>query len=671
MLNQYRVDAFVAPGGMGAVYRVWDLKRNVPLAMKVLHSDLEQDPQIFKSFQREANALKKLSHPNIVQFYGFFHTLDIVFLLERFVDGPSLKTVLHKKKLIALQEALVYLKALCSALGYAHANHVVHCDVKPGNVLIDQGGHIYLADFGIARHADSTTTTMATAGTAAYMAPEQILGKPVTPAADVYALGVMLFEMLTGQRPFTGTEKETEKGGRTANERIRYAHLHLQPPNPSSLNANISAELSQVILQSLYKNSVKRYSGVQKFFIAVCKAVAIDTEKIPDRAELVETHANSRVSAPESSNISAASPRNLVLDKKYFVLFGGLILLMIATVVIVLGINLGPSRESSPATSPPLLYPSSQIAGYSAHTAVVTAGVINFTPTAESTSTSIVNNITSSIDNAMLIRIPEGMFLRGFSEEQVDELLAMCPGCEREAVSDAMPQKQIYLDEFWIDQTEVTNAQFSHFVSDTGYITSAEQKTYKISYVYKFEFNDFIYDANASWEHPHGSSFRVAGLDNTPVTQISWEDANAYCQWAGRRLPTEAEWEKAARGTEGGLFVWGDEPPGPVFLNSNLISNGPRPVGSYLAGASPYHLYDMAGNLWEWVADFYSENYYSSAPDRNPTGPQTGDGHSLRGGSWASEYEIQLYYITPSWRFWNYPNFSSDVLGFRCAMSSP
>src|SRR3972149_8714052 len=98
LLDQYRVDAFIASGGMGAVYRVWDLKRNVPLAMKVLHGELADDPHIFKRFQREANALKRLTHPNIVQFYGLFQTLDFAFLLERFVDGPSLKDILRQKK---------------------------------------------------------------------------------------------------------------------------------------------------------------------------------------------------------------------------------------------------------------------------------------------------------------------------------------------------------------------------------------------------------------------------------------------------------------------------------------------------------------------------------------------------------------------------------------------
>ena len=180
MLDQFRVDAFVASGGMGTVYRVWDFKRNVPLAMKVLHSDLAEDPHMFKRFKREANALKKLTHPNIVQFYGLYQTLDFVFLLEAFINGASLKSVLRYKKQLPIQEALIYLKALSSAIGYAHVNGVVHCDVKPGNILVDQTGNIYLTDFGIARHAESTTTTMATAGTVAYMAPEQIRGEEVS-----------------------------------------------------------------------------------------------------------------------------------------------------------------------------------------------------------------------------------------------------------------------------------------------------------------------------------------------------------------------------------------------------------------------------------------------------------------------------------------------------------
>jgi serine/threonine protein kinase len=290
LINQFRVDAFIASGGMGAVYRVWDLKRNVPLAMKVLHSELAEDPSMFRRFQREANALKKLAHPNIVPFYGFYQTDQFDFLLERFIDGPSLKDILKQRqgKPLPLNEALVYLKALCAALGYAHASEskVVHCDVKPGNVMVDRGGSVYLTDFGIARHAESTTTTMGAAGTAAYMAPEQIRGEPVTAATDIYSLGVVLYEMLTGQRPFRGTEAGTEKGGATANERIRYGHLKLQPPDPRSINPTLPEGLTSAILKALSKDPRNRYGSTQDFFNTICSQAGVTVGSVAERVTL-------------------------------------------------------------------------------------------------------------------------------------------------------------------------------------------------------------------------------------------------------------------------------------------------------------------------------------------------------------------------------------------------
>lgn len=291
LLSQFRVDSFLASGGMGAVYRVWDLKRNVPLAMKVLHTELADDPSMFKRFKREANALKKLAHPNIVPFYGLYQTMDFAFLLERYIDGPSLKEIMYPKKVetLSIGEALVYMKALCAALGYAHVNGVVHCDVKPGNVMVDHGGNIYLTDFGVARHSESMTTTLGSAGTPAYMAPEQITGGSVTPAADIYALGVLLFEMLTGQRPFRGTESGTDKSGATANERIRFAHLHLPPPDPRSINPNIPDAIAKVILKTLNKDIGERYRSTADFFAALCVAAGLSPETIASQVILPNT----------------------------------------------------------------------------------------------------------------------------------------------------------------------------------------------------------------------------------------------------------------------------------------------------------------------------------------------------------------------------------------------
>jgi len=282
LLNQFRIDAFIASGGMGSVYRVWDLKRNVPLAMKVLHSDLADDPSIFRRFQREAQALQKLKHPNIVPFYGLYQDQGIIFLLEAFIQGSSLQEVLRKGKSLSVNECLIYVKGLCAALGFAHTKGIVHCDVKPGNVLISNQGNIYLADFGIARFVGGTTTTIGAAGSPAYMAPEQITASEITPATDIYALTVMLFEMLTGQRPFRGTEPESLAGGVTLTERIHYCHLRIPAPDPRKLKPDLSSAIAQVIFRGLAKDPGKRFQNTQEFFISLCNAADTSVERISD-----------------------------------------------------------------------------------------------------------------------------------------------------------------------------------------------------------------------------------------------------------------------------------------------------------------------------------------------------------------------------------------------------
>ena len=283
--DQFRVDAFISAGGMGSVFRVWDLERNVPLAMKVLHADLAEDQVIFERFKREARALRKLKHPNIVPFYGLYLDPSLMFLMQCFSDGPTLNLVLAQVAgaLLPVRDIICIIKSLCSAVGFAHTNAIVHCDIKPANILIDQGRQVFLGDFGIARHADSTTTALPGMGTAAYMAPEQIVANMVTKETDIYALGVLLFELFTGRRPFRGSETGTEESGATVNERIRYAHVNLPPPDPRLIIPNIGAHLSAIILIALDKNPANRFSSCQDLLSALCNAYNITPEQIPDR----------------------------------------------------------------------------------------------------------------------------------------------------------------------------------------------------------------------------------------------------------------------------------------------------------------------------------------------------------------------------------------------------
>ncbi len=244
-----------------------------------------------------------------------------------------------------------------------------------------------------------------------------------------------------------------------------------------------------------------------------------------------------------------------------------------------------------------------------------------------------------------------------------DEFLMGAAGADTLAGDDEKPQHTVYLDGFWMDRTEATSAMFKRFVDETGYATDAQ----KSGQGYFWSGSAWVAVKSADWQHPGGPTTSITGQDNYPVVQVSWNDAAAYCRWVGHRLPTEAEWEKAARGSDDRLYPWGDAAPDSTRLNFNRVVGDTTEVSHYPSGASLYGALDMAGNVWEWVANFYSETYYSAAPDRNPGGPASGRGHIRRGGSWASSHETELVYVTTTYRLWNNPSSRTDVTGFRCA----
>ena len=270
-------------------------------------------------------------------------------------------------------------------------------------------------------------------------------------------------------------------------------------------------------------------------------------------------------------------------------------------------------------------------------------------------------------DGMTLVYAPAGEFLMGNNQTPDDR-----------TPFNETPQIKVYLEAYWIDQTEVTNAQFARFVQAKGFRTDAE--VYGIGLLFNLTSGRLDPIKGADWRRPRGPGSSLDGLDAHPVVQVSNKDGAAYCAWAGRRLPSEAEWEKAARGTDGRLYPWGEAAPDGSRLNfadRSLAMKGAdpssddgyeftAPVGHYLAGASPYGALDMAGNVMEWVADPYDESFYQRyRPTHVPVMPSEYNSRGLRGGAWNSSAK----FVRAAARFPGARDRQDDYTGFRCAVA--
>ncbi len=268
--KQYRVDESLGSGGMAEVYRVYDLKRHAPLAMKLLHDELSEDTIFLQHFRHEGKTLEDLQHPNIVRFYGMEKSGSRLFILMDYVDGITLREEIKLAHGIpfAAQRILEIMHPVCGALQYAHEQGFVHCDIKPANIMIEKRGRIVLADFGIAHQVErGSTTAFVAAGTPAYMAPELVNGQDPLPQSDIYALGILLYEMLTGGvRPFTG-EMASIPG--TTGAKVRWEQVNLQPPSLRRFNPNISHQLEAVVMRCLKKDPYQRYAEPFDLFAAL------------------------------------------------------------------------------------------------------------------------------------------------------------------------------------------------------------------------------------------------------------------------------------------------------------------------------------------------------------------------------------------------------------------
>jgi serine/threonine protein kinase len=713
VLGGYLIIEQISTGSMAEVYKALQTSMNRMVAVKVMSPSLSDDPEFVARFRQEARTVASLEHPHILPVIDFGEQHGTLYLVMRYVNGGTLSDLIEKGPL-SPHTALRYLTEIGEALDYAHSLGIVHRDIKPKNVLLDQQGNPFIADFGLAKLLTGggiTGSGLGIIGTPHFMSPEQGRGQSVDSRSDIYSLGVVLFEMLTGKVPF---DADSTVG-------IIMRHIADPVPDITPLNPDLSSAFNAVLAKALAKDPNARYQTAHALVQAVAQALgtsvlsgpvlsrepAKDSTPVtlvargrlqlpaeppaasPEPKPQGEPPAPPPVHAPASSPASpapsaavkpsGAQARDVFLETLKHLPRQALAIIGGATLVILIGFSLYSTfaRAASPSAPTPVVTPSPAATRPEATAAPATTPATQVaettpTPTPPTPTEPSNKQATAPKDAMVVVYIPAGYFLLGSADTDPN------------ASEDEKPQERVYLDAYWMDQTEVTVAQFQDFLNATHYRTDAEKGCCEGD---NAKAGGFVYTLGptgalnttfverAYWKLPDGPGAGDA-LPRRPVVQVTWNDANAYCQWAGRRLPIEAEWDKAARGTQGLVYPWGnefdgtrvnfcDKNCGASWRNTNFDDGAARTsnVGLYPKGASPYGLFDVSGNVWELVNDFYDFRGYFRFPTANPPGAASGDTHVIRGGSWLDTLER----VRASARNQRVSDGRDNITGFRCA----
>lgn len=528
--NRYKIEEFIDQGGMSVVYKASDPNLRRTVAIKIIHQHLSNNPQFVRRFEQEAAAVAMLRHPNIIQVYDFNHDDRTYYMVMEYVPGQTLKDKLKSlstaNQHLPLKDVISIMTTICEAVAYAHERGMIHRDLKPANVMLTPRGQVILMDFGVAKMLSGQDETMTGTiiGTAKYMSPEQARGERPDARSDIYALGVILYEMVAGQPPFDADTTVP----------ILLKHVNEPVPNIRDIQKDVPENLIEIIEKSLAKNPEERYQMAAHMAIALKLLSRMDKTLAPAVDSQRTVMSGSKQPSPASDPASTiykpvAAPATKVLEPV-------------------------PGKKSSSTR-----FWLAGIAAAGLLFMVLAVALLAFVFTRLSseiyaTGQPAEANLPSAEGMA---RISAGDYSVGLNTPDQDHA----------------PIQTTTLPEYWIDQWEVTNAQYARFLSDTD---QSPPSTWK------------------------GGSF-PADQDNFPVMGITWEQAAAYCEWAKKRLPTEAEWEVAARGAEDRLFPWGD--------NQQAVSlprSGTYQVGTKMTNQSPFGVFDMAGNVWEWVDEPYA-----------------------------------------------------------------
>jgi formylglycine-generating enzyme required for sulfatase activity len=641
-LGPYEIVESIGAGGMGRVYRARDIRLGRDVALKVLPREASQDPTLQLRFQHEARAASALNHPNIVSVFDVGSEGSTFYIVTELVVGESLRALIDRGPM-PVHRVIAIGSQIADGIAVAHTAGIVHRDLKPENVMLTRDGRVKILDFGLAKFAQPLVNNAASVqalrmtapdtvmGTVGYMSPEQIRAQSVDQRSDIFSLGAILSEMMTGKPAFTGSSAFEILG------------VILFKEDASDLPPS---GIERVIRRCLEKEPERRFQSALDLAFALQQSAPVS---MPAATGLPAP----ALPGPAASVYVLPAPVPAAVKSRQPVMWwtGGVLLLAIAA-----GSAYWytlPAREAPP---PQLKQPV---------TAQVTPENTPTKPSADGgqAKTTVPPKVpvvpekeiikpgstrVNPIDGQRYVWIPAGTFQMGCSPGDAE-----CSSLERPA------HKVTLSSGFWMGQTELTVGAYKRYANAAGkQMPPAPRLQTKA--------------LNPDWTD-----------ERQPIVNVTWEQAKDYCGWAGMRLPTEAEWEWAARGGTAGArygnladIAWyadnsGAQPfgdsGGPDFdtnsvpARERLMANGNTLKQVGLKKPNIYGLYDMLGNVWEAVEDWFGP--YEGTADRNdPTGPPNGPSHVLRGGAWGRSAKVTRV----SARANNSGSGFNVFVGFRC-----
>ncbi len=608
LLNQrYRILSLLAEGARGATYRAWDVKAAQDVAVKEY---LDPSPETQRLFRAEARRQSRLKHPQLPKVLDHFALEGTgQYLVSAYVDGVDLASLLAQYGRFPSDLIINWLQAIEKPLTYLHEQNQPHLNIKPANIRLTPSGDLFLVDTGLPGLGIPV-------GSSGYAAPEQQSQAEATAVSDIYSLGATLYTLLTDQIPPDALRRES-------------GLAELLPAR--EVNPDVEPYLSLVATRAMSMRPDARYETAADFAKALNRPIG---HPVPEITEPRRT--------PKGETAVLPPPRRPVVTRRQIERRTTWALAGLLAVVLAVFAGLSLFNLNEPEVTEAQATATIESAVVAALTALAPTPTPLPIPTIPPTPTP-EPFITET--GSRMLYMPGGIFRLGNDDGENNE----------------KPSQLIRVDAFFIDETEVTNAQYALCVA-AGVCNPphSSEATYHDSYYGDPAYNDY------------------------PVIQVNWYDALTFCEWRGARLPSETEWEKAA-GFDPAQAIKLRYPWGDAFDGTKLNycdANCPRekrdaqtndghqdtaPVGSYPDGRSPIGLYDMAGNVMEWVGDWYDPRYYFEIADTNPRGPLEGGFKALRGGSWLSEEDELAVTVRGSFD----PTVARANLGFRCAMSAP